>query len=89
MSSCSLGVEPAQLGQLDERIGWPGEFPVDQPNRQALAGDDIPRRHVTVADDLGGPAEVAAVPGEPDGLGIRREGARRPVQVAEHVAKRG
>ena len=84
-----LGVEPAQLGQLDERVDRPGEFPVDQPNRQALAGDDVPRRHVAVADDLGGPAEVAAVPGEPDGILFWPERGGGPVQVPKHLAERG
>jgi hypothetical protein len=41
-----LGVEPGQLGQLDERVDRPGGFPVDEGDGHAVPGDDVPRRGV-------------------------------------------
>src|SRR6266571_7357769 len=80
-----LGVEPAELSQLDERVDRPGELPVDERYRQAIAGDDVPRCDVAVPGHLRRPAEVAAVPREPGRAGVRAERARRLVQVAQHV----
>src|SRR5258708_1635959 len=61
-----LGVQPAQLGQLDERVDRPGELPVDEPDRHTITGHDVPRRDVAVAYDAAGAAEFAPLPGEPD-----------------------
>src|SRR5690242_18832488 len=41
-----LGVEPGQLGQFHERVNRPGGLPVDESDRQAVPGDDVPRGHV-------------------------------------------
>jgi hypothetical protein len=58
-----LGIEPAQLGQFDQRVHRPGGLPVDQGNGHAVPGDDVPRGHVAVADHLVRAAQVPAVPG--------------------------
>ena len=83
-----FGVQPAQLGQLDERIHRPGGLPVDQRDRHTAAGHDVPRGHVAVTDDLDRAAQVPAVPGEPDRIRRRAERRGGPVQVAEQGAKR-
>jgi hypothetical protein len=63
-----LGVEPAQLGQLDQGVDRPSGLPVDKGDGHTVAGDDVPRR---------------AVPWKPHRIGGRTEGACGPVEVAE------
>jgi hypothetical protein len=84
-----LGVEPAQLGQLDQRIDGPGGFPVDERDRHSAPGDDVPWGDVTVADHLDRAAQVPAVPGKPDRGRWWPEGAGRLVQVPQQAAQRG
>ncbi len=46
-----LGVEPGNLGDLVEAVDGAGELPVDEPDGQPLAGDDVPRAEVAVSVD--------------------------------------
>jgi hypothetical protein len=43
-----------QLRQLGQRVHRPGGLPVDQGNGQAVSGDDVPRGHLAMPDDLVG-----------------------------------
>jgi hypothetical protein len=54
-----LAVEPAQPGQLGQRVDRPGGLPVNEGDQHALAGDDVPRRHVAVAGGPGGACAMA------------------------------
>src|SRR6266536_2066468 len=77
MSSWSLA--------LSQQV-WAGELPVDERDRRPVAGDDVPRRDVAVADDAGGPAELAAVPREPDRVRCWLVGGRGLVEIAEELS---
>ena len=84
-----LGVEPGQLGQFDQRVDGSGGFPVDEGHRQAVPGDDVPRRDVAVADDFVRAAQIPTVPGEPHRVHGRAECPCRFVQGAQQSAERG
>ena len=58
-----MGVEPAELGELDQGIDRAGLFPIDEADRLAVAGDDVPVAQVAMADEARAGAEVAAEPG--------------------------
>jgi hypothetical protein len=45
-----LSVQPGNFRQLPQGIDWPGEFPVDERDRDAVLGDDVPWAQITVAD---------------------------------------
>ncbi len=45
-----LSVQPRGFRQLPEGINRPGEFPVDERDRDAALGDDVPRTRITVTE---------------------------------------
>ena len=57
-----LRVEPASLGRLGQRIHRAGAIPIDQRDGVAIASDDVPWRHVAVADDTLGTAQSPPEP---------------------------
>jgi len=56
---------PGRGGQIGQRASWSRAVPVDEPHRQAIAVDGVPRTQVAVADQLSGrrPVRVESVPG--------------------------
>jgi len=63
-----LRVQPGCSGDLVESFGRPGGRPVDEGDRQTVAGDDVPRSGVAVADDGVGCVTVEG-PAVPDRVG--------------------
>jgi hypothetical protein len=45
-----LSVQPGSFRQLPEGINRTGEFPVDERDRDAALGDDVPRTRITVTE---------------------------------------
>ena len=45
-----LSVQPCGFRQLPQGINWPGEFPVDERERDTALGDDVPRTQIAVTD---------------------------------------
>ena len=45
-----LRVQPRGFRQLPEGVNRPGEFPVDERDRGAVLGDNVPRTRVTVTE---------------------------------------
>jgi len=64
------------------RVDRPGGLPVDESDRQAGPGDDVPRGRVAVAEHLDLVAEIPAMPREPNRVRGRAERPGGPVQVA-------
>jgi len=54
-----LSVQPRGLRQLPEGIDRPGEFPVDQRDRNAVLGDDVPRTQIAMTDHRMGAGQEA------------------------------
>jgi hypothetical protein len=84
-----LGVQPCGFRQLPEGINRPGEFSVDQGNRDTVLGDDVPRTQVAVTDHqmiAGQETGERRLPAR-----VRRwlEGLRSVVQPAHEGSKGG
>ena len=45
-----LGAEPAGLGEVDTRVSWAGEIPVDEGDGHPVVTDDVPGGDVAVSD---------------------------------------
>ena len=65
---CQSPTERAGLSQFDERIHRPGAISIDERRGPAVTDDNIPGRHITVADDALVAAQPPAEPGLPHGV---------------------
>lgn len=77
-----LAVEADCLGDLVEPVHWPGEVPVDESYRLAVASDDVPRSHVTVPDHRVF-AWAVGIPGHPHSVRWGEEGAGGIMEFAK------
>ena len=70
-----LSVQPSGFRQLPEGVNRPGEFPVDERDRGAVLGDNVPRTRVTVTE----------TPDDCQAAGERMTAASSPPPVAERT----
>ena len=82
-----LSVQPRGFRQFPEGINRPGEFPVDERDRDAALGHDVPRTRITVTEHrmiAGQQTSERRLPAR-----VRRwlEGLRSVVQPADESAK--
>jgi hypothetical protein len=82
-----LGVQPRGFRQLPEGIDRPGEFPVDERDRDAALGDDVPRTRITVTDDRMTAGQETGERGLPARVRRWLEERRGVVQSAQESAK--
>src|ERR1700727_1137502 len=81
-----LRVQRGGVRQLPQGIDWPGEFPVDERDRDAVLGDDVPWTQITVT----GHRVIAGQEAGERGLPVRvrgwLEGFRSVVQSTQEGA---
>jgi hypothetical protein len=78
-----LSVQPRGFRQLPQGINWPGEFPVDERDRDAALGDDVPRTQITVTDHRMIARQEAGERRLPARVRRRLEGFRSFMQTAQ------
>lgn len=82
-----LSVQPRGFRQLPEGINRPGEFPVDERDRDAALGDDVPRTRITMTEHRMTAGQQTGERRLPARVRWRLEGLRSIVQPAHERAK--
>jgi hypothetical protein len=82
-----LSVQPRGFRQFPEAINRPGEFPVDERDRDAALGDDVPRTRITVTEHRMITGQETGERRLPARVGRWLEGLRSVMESAHERAK--